>query len=775
MALFTQSEQLLDDLKGPDPETLEVPKSRIGTPEAVRRIHHKLTSDDEAGAYNRSLVQGQKDYQGPHDDTELENKGQSDRFNITTGESATVVNEAVAGLVDIFVTPKLLAQIPLKREVDQQYAETWSMIIADEYTDLIRNDGGTSLVNFQQLCDIYATHGISIPYFDDRENPYYSVAGLDHFKFPRKTPIVTNRVELCTAYGTYGAAELFGKLGTDPDWNDKAIRLAILQSTEKSGVTEWGDWEKVQQELKANEAYVDCIAPRIEVVHCWVKEFDGKISYYIAAKNQLSENHTNWTEEFIYKCEGRYEEMGQFLQIMAFSIGNGGLIYTVRGMGYIIYQLCNAIDLLTCKTFDNARVGGSLILQPATMDDIQDMQSIDAGWGVMLPPNMKIPEKPLGQNLNNSVIPALNEARSVMNRATGGLASGSMMMNDEKDRETKLEVSSKLDFINKLNSFAINLIYGPLDSITKEQVRRVFHVQQKEPVLKRRIKAMKERIKARGVPDEALKLIDIDRVKASRIIGTGSRASRLMIMDQMQSFYSTMDAVGRSNFEFDYLCELVGPEKAERYAGKPNETRETYDHSIATLENFQLVEGDYMEPKEGQNSLVHLSIHVPELELELKAVDEGSVDLMEWTIKHQTLYQHCIATLEITSVHETVEAELNDYRARVQRVGELVVNGMKQIAKEQRDQGEAAAGQDAAMAEGQNELQLEAQKTQQELQSNEAKHSQKLQHIFQEGLLKLNLQKQAGQQKMVLASQDALSKIAVKEAEGQQAMKRQRG
>lgn len=767
MALFSESEKQLDDLKGPDPETLEVPKSRIGTPEAVRKIYEKLKTDDEAGAYNRSLVQGQKDYQGPHDDAELENKGQSDRFNITTGECATVVNEAVAGLMDIFTTPRVLADIPLKPEVDQQYADTWSKVLADEYTGFIRNDGGASLVSFQLMCDIYATHGISIPYFDDRENPYYNVAGLDHFKFPRKTPIVTNKVELCAAYGTYGAAELYGKIGTDPDWNEKAIKLAILQSTEKSGVSEWGDWEKVQQELKANEAYVDCLCPRIEVVHLWVKEFNGKISYYIAAKTGLSEKHTNWTEEFIYKCEGRYDTMGEFLQIMSFSVGNGGLIYTVRGMGYIIYALCNAIDLLTCKTFDNARVGGSLILQPATTEDAQDMMLLDTGSALMLPPTMKVPERPMGQNLNNTVIPALNEARGVMNRATGGMASGAMMMNDEKDRETKLEVSSKLDFINKLNSFAINLFYGPLDSITKEQVRRVFLVHQKDELIAKRIKAMKARIKARGLPDNIYDLIDLERVKATRIIGTGSRASRILIYDQMQQMYSTWDAVGRANFEYDYLCELTGVEKAERYAGKPNEVRETYDHSIAMLENFQLVEGDYMEPKDGQNMLVHLSIHVPELGLELEQVDQGQIDLMEWTLKHQTLYQHCVATLEMTSVHETVEAELNDYRAQVQRIGELVVNGMKQLAKEQRDAGEAAAGPD-----GESDEAIAQRKAQAEMQIAEAKQAQKMQHIFQEGMLKLDMEKKAGQWKQVAAAQKAMADITIDDAKAQQKLRR---
>lgn len=769
MSLFTQSERELDSLQELDSETLEEPKSRISTPNAVRAIHERLTTLDEISSENRALVQQQKDGVGPHDDKELENKGQSDRFNVTTGENATVVNEAVAGLVDIFTTPKLLAALPLKREVDQQYAETWSKVMAEEYTDLIRNDGGQSLATFNLMCDIFATHGIAIPYFDDRENPYYNVAGLDRFKFPRKTPIVTGKVELCSAGGSYGAADLFNKIGTDDSWNEKAIRLAILQSAAKSGVQDWSNWELLNRDLKANELYVDNICPPIEVVHLWVKEYSGKISYYIAAKTALTEDRSNWKEGFIYKCEGRYDEMGQFLQIMTFSVGNGGLIYTVRGLGYIIYQLCNAIDVLTCKTFDNARVGGSLILQPATMEDAQDRVSIDSGWAIMLPPNMKVPEKPMGQNLNNNVIPALNEARSVMNRATGGMSGGGMMLNDKDSRETTTEVSAKLDFMSKMNSFAVNLFYGPLDHITKEQSRRVFTVRQKDKVLAKRIEKMKANIVARGVPEGTWDLIDFERVKATRIIGTGSRASRMMIYDQMQQMYSTFDAVGRANFEYDYMCEIVGPEKAERYAGKPNEVRETYDASIAMLENFQLLEGDYMEPKDGQDMMVHLSIHIPELTQELDAANEEQVDIMKWTMEHHMLYTHCVATIEMTSVHKTVQPELNKYRQQVQQVGELVVNGLKMINKQTREEGQAAMGPD-----GESDEAMAQRKAANEMKIAEAKQAQKLQHIIQEGVLKMQLNKAAGEQKQVLAAQEAMAKIAAKDADLQTSQQRKR-
>ena len=302
-------------------------------------------------------------------------------------------------------------------------------------------------------------------------------------------------------------------------------------------------------------------------MHTWVKEFDQKISYYISAKIPLSDDK-GYKEEFLFKSLNEFDSIDHWLQIFAFSVGNGGRLYTVRGLGYLIYQLCNAMDIMHCKLLDNARIGSSLIVEASSVDNLQDMQLTDFGGGVALSPGMQLAQRQYSQNLNNSLVPAINESRSILNRATGGLASSNQMLNNSSDRQTKLEVSSKLDFINKLNSFAINLFYGPYDKIMREKVRRAFTVRQPDKDTADRVKEMKKRCVDRGVPNEVFALIDFKAVKASRIIGTGSRASRIMLMDQMKEMYSTWDAVGRANFEYDYLVELVGAEKAEHYAGK---------------------------------------------------------------------------------------------------------------------------------------------------------------------------------------------------------------
>lgn len=771
MSLFTNSEQALDDLKGVRLEedgTMEVPDERLTTPEAQRGIYETLEQSDAESSKNRALVQGLMDFVPPHDEEEMDNKGQSDRFNITTGEGPAIKNEAVAAYVDIYTNPKSLAEIPLTVDVDQNYSETWSLIMGEEFTTMDRSDDA-SMPTHLQLADLYVTHGIGIGYFDDKETMQYSVAGLDHFKFPRSTGIISSKVELCCALGTYTVPQLYRKMGAS-GWNDRQI-MQVLASHAGERNEDWENYELLQRDIKANELYVESICEPIEVIHTWVQELSSKkISYYICSRHGYTNSgYGDYSkEEFLFRERDYYDSADQAFQIFPFSVGNGGKLYTVRGLGYLIFQLCNAMDVMHCKLMDNARVGSSLIVQPATIEDAQDAQLIDAGPFLMLPPTMRIPERQTQIDLNRSIIPAINESRNILNRATGGLASGSMMLQDDKDRQTKLEISSKLDYINKLNSFAISLFYGPYDKLMREKVRRAFTVPQKDKEAAKRVREMKERCMARGVPEEVFKKIDVKRVKASRIIGTGSRASRIMLLDQVTQMFSEMDAIGRKNFSYDYLVELIGVDKANRYLGEPNTKRFPVDYKLAKLENLEMLEGDYIDPVDGEDHMVHLGVHVDELEVGLKEVDEGSIPLDKWTIEHQQLYRHCTATLEMTTVHETIQPELNAYRQRVQQIGELVVNGMKQLAKMARD-GEMAGQQNE---QGSTEMQLKEQKAQQEMAHREQAHQQKMQITAQEAavnikaeLARLEAGSRASDAKITMEAQKAIAKIAATEAE----------
>jgi aspartate oxidase len=134
-------------------------------------------------------------------------------------------------------------------------------------------------------------------------------------------------------------------------------------------------------------------------------------------------------------------------------------------------------------------------------------------------------------------------------------------------------------------------------------------------------------------------------------------------------------------------------------------------------------------------------------------------------MEHQMLYNHVIATLEITVVHETVQPELNMYHQKAQQIGEIVVNGLKMINKMAQNGELPGQGQGK---EGEQELtedQKLAKKTEQEMKMSDMKHQQKMTHEMQLGLLRLQNIKQAGEAKMVAEAQKAMSGLVSKDAE----------
>lgn len=763
---FNESTKELDaiaeNLRTIDANTNKAPKERMITPAGLRSIHQKNVTDDEVGSYNRSLVQQDMDFTPPFDEKELKDKGQGERFNFNTGEAAAIKNEAVSGYVDIYSTPTTIAKIPLEN-VPEPLNNLYQTILEEEFTTMDRSHSA-SFPTFLQLCDIYVTHGVSIAYFEDKQTMHYKVGGLDRFKFPRKTTIITSDMPMATCSATMSIIELWNKVnGETPlkGWDKEAVIKTITQSAGMHD-TRWNEWEKLQEDLKCNDVYLESCVDMIELVYGWVVEFDKSVSFYITTKNGSTLNTAGGSENFLFREVSYYKSINEAFQIFAFTIGNNARIHSVRGLGYLIYQICNAMNVLTCKVMDNARVEGSMVVQATTQEDLEDLEIIDFAGGIALPPNINLPAKPQANNLNNSMLPAIELGRGLLDRATGGLSAGNMILSNQQDRRTKLEVSAQLDWINKLNSFAINLFYGPLDNLIREKVKRAFTIRQPDEESRTLVQEMKQRCLNRGVPEEIFSMIDFKKVQAQRIIGTGSRVSRVMIYDQLQQMYASMDEIGRKNFTFDVASELIGAEKTIRYFGKPEEQRIPMDAKIADLENTLLLQGQDVQPIDGEMHMVHIPRHLAVLEEGLQGVENGEVDLMEYAVSRSPVHEHLIQTLEMTTVQPEIQEEYNSFVQRAQQIGEIIVNGIRAYNKEQQKAEEEAA---AAAAEGQTQDgqvpqgnaavdQLKAQEARMKLQMQAELHQEKVRQM-----------REMGQQKIVLETQKAMSQIAVKDAE----------
>jgi len=768
---------------GADDQPLE---ERIGNPAALRTIHEAFKHNDEKAAGNRAAVQELIDFVPPYDPEELASRGQADRFNVNFGMVSAMVYEAVGSYLDIFTTPTSLLELVLDYEVVDEEKDQWAAIMSEEFTAMLHAwDAVTPQILL--LNNILVTHGIGIPWFEDSNNLAFEIGSMEDFNFDDDAEAVSSRIECTTVERSMSVAKLWSKIegksvdeeGFTPDgWNFEMVKDLIRRAQPGNNQEDVSDFEKVQRRLKANRITGGKNLPSIELIWGFVRELDGTYSVYAAANNYKqktpSELHGGVAEQnepWVFRQRHRYKDANQAFQIFAFNVGNKLNIHTVRGLAYFRYEAGQADNLTKCKILDAARMRASEIYQPSGgVDSRKDLQILDIGHAMIIPQSLRGVQQPGGLPLDKTAGVAQEVTREVMDRHSGGLAS-QQLFNNPGARRNELQVAAELDQLSKLLSFAINLYYPPFEKFLCELARRAFTQTQTDLETIELVKDMKRRIIERGVPKEMFSKIDLKRSKVTRIMGAGSRGTRMLIFSQMSQMFAEMDPQGQERFSFDWATEMVGHDRAVRYFGRPSERRGHIDISIARLENARLKEGDFLDPTDGENRMVHLTIHVEEgLEVDLYAVEEGTLPFEEYVLGNVSLFQHTVETLDKTTVHNSLLPQLNAIRQRVQQIGEVIQNGVKEINARRRREGEAPLGEEGQ--EGQEAT--TEQKAESEANAERLKASVKIEIMIAEAQAKLEQMARQTEAKITSMQQEAMARIAIMDREAAAQVERAR-
>src|SRR5690606_26668458 len=85
-----------------------------------------------------------------------------------------------------------------------------------------------------------------------------------------------------------------------------------------------------------------------------------------------------------------------------YGVGNGDL-YSIRGLGYKILPMEQAINQLTCRTVDAAMLAMSDVLQPLDANSVEDIQTITYGSMTILPPGIQYVDRPLPDLSKNGI------------------------------------------------------------------------------------------------------------------------------------------------------------------------------------------------------------------------------------------------------------------------------------------------------------------------------------------------------------------------------------
>jgi len=660
----------------------KAPKSRLKDASVGRSIFVGMRDDDLVNSANRAEHQSQLDGAPPYIEAELREANMTGMTNLNFGGSEEQMEKAAAPYYRLVMSPENLVDVKTLYGAQDERADI-NAILSEEISKTIRS---SEMFTFQTLLAIqkFIKDGVGVMFFPDEVDWRYRGAGLGQFYFDRQTVASESEQEIVCATEEYRITRLYKAIENhdeESEWDKDAVIAAILKAANSDA--DFDNWEKLQDELKNNDIYASRMCPPVTIVHIWVREFDGKWSHYMITEVDTGNNG------FLYESRGKYEELCEALVLYPYGLGTNAKIHGIRGLMYKIYPHEQQRNRSLGRLIDQGILASSLMLQAEDESALQTTGLQYLGNTAVLGPDWKVATVTM-PDLQRSVMPSIEIMDRLRNDRTAGYNSDAALDGDQ--RKTKFEVAAGLEKSAGLSDSALDFFYSPFGRTMTQSVRRISNPDYlaQDPG-GREVEYLKARLEERGVPVEALYMIDHRATSVVRAIGAGSAAAKTLSLSRINELRSRMDDVGQANLDRDLSVDAVGAAGTDRYFPRDRKVRTTLHTNVAIGENNDLLEGHEIPVLPSDRHLAHAREHIKPLMAGFEEADQNPDILGQMAVQLRLLFIHCAEHVDVLSGDPSVEAEAAMLREQMQHIGEVISNGMKQAEKQ---------AQEAAQEEG---------------------------------------------------------------------------
>jgi len=581
------------------------PESRLSTVAAGNEIVSKLLTDDIVASKNRADVQRMLDGEAPFDENVLEETGQSHRCNLNFGEGEAMLAAAVSSFYDLPDSVDKMAEFFTKGG-DPASQDDAQQIMGEEFHHSVKSwdefEG-----NFQQLVLQFVAHGIAVPYFLNRTNPWWQVVGLENFKAPRGVRTCAPKIPVAVVLRDADTTELYKYIMDEEaaklrGWNVEETRAALVKAHDSTSPVSQANWEELARKIKGNDINFGVVSGRVRLAHIWVLEYDGSVSNFITLRD-------GGNKDFLFKEIGAFKSVDECYTLFTYGVGTNGMLHAIRGLAHKIFPFVQVSNQTLCQMVDGARLSSSLVLQPEDETAMEDMAITNYGGVFLISPGVKVVEKSI-PNLATNALPVARELSTRMQMNTGSYQA--RRATSDSLEKTKFEIQAEIQADNTLTTSAVNLFYHPWGKLLSEMAFRFCDrnlVEGDDGA--EEVFAWRERCKARGVTDD--QIFGVYRVSPVRAIGYGSANMRLLALDDFMSLYGSLDDVGKNNLLRDRFAAHMGYSQVDRYVPKLQTVggRPTMEAKIAELETAVLLDSGEAHVTPGDNNLIHARVHIP--------------------------------------------------------------------------------------------------------------------------------------------------------------------
>ncbi len=622
----------------------------------------------------RTVAQQMRDGAAPFSIEKERLLGIGGRANVNWGLAETICEQAEMPYSDLLEGIDDLCTVPTNYGMPDSRNE-WESVMADELTLMLRS--WPLFYNlWKENVRLFVNEGVSFAFFDDDVDWRWSVRGLQHFKFPRRTTADINSMDMVTAKIDMLPYRLYEHT-KNPDiaekegWNVPEIENALKQAATQYAPPAYDpeEWEKAYKNYDFMWTATNIVVPTI---HGWTREVDGTVTHQICRADGQG--------KFLYEKKKKYRNMGSMLVAYLYGVGTNGDLHSIRGVLQKNFNKWSAVNKLFCRSLDLMMHSSTPHIACPNADAGTELPFTYQGYYCMVQDGYTFLETKV-PDFASALLPGLN---FVMQLAQGSSAQyvGGGFSPPGSDRKSGEQISLEAEMAGKLSTNGMILFAVSWRQHVQELVRRICRegYSSLEPG-GAEVSEFRARCMNRGVPEEAINQVDFKRVEVNMGIGKGSAMERKRVLAEADRMFYRLDPAGQNRLTNWEFSSLLGARAANQLVPITPDLRPPLDLEFANLENNQLVQGMTVQVLPNQNHEVHLESHLGEMANISDQADQMMITEEQAVQSLEALFAHSSKHLALLDPANPAKPEL---KQNLEQFNQAIINGTRHIAAKQK-------------------------------------------------------------------------------------------
>lgn len=590
---------------------LEAPKNIIQTTAGARAIYYQYRQEHLPRIQLYSEIEGLIAGNPPYNPLDLDQHKLSHLANFNNLDARALYEKAALAYWNLLNEAQYLAKFELS--IPTPDATVYAEIMARHFNDVVRDWPSFNVV-FNTLAGQLVRFGISPVLWPDERDWRWRTIELSRFfvedqaqsDIEQVTRIFVESIftvqYLYEVYNTFEHLLNKGQLEEGRwdysvcPWNLLELSKLLLYKANTTAKTDSNDlvvdMMDLQRRVQNRDLSLNAIfSDDLRIVTMLSKEYDGKISHYMFDRIYDAGN-------FLYFVDRQYKCMQEGLVIFTASPGEF-TIHSNRGLGHKIFAGCQAMMQLDCSIVDMSRMSATPLLKAPTTGT-KDFEPIRFYPGVATNIGAaEFQENTMGENISQLI----GASRYIMQKIQFNTAnSGDDPANPDSDQGSLSAPQARMKAYKEFSVLknSIAHFYTLFDTVIKNMVIKMLNSKKGYPGYEF-ADTWKSRCVEEGVPKEIFSTKDEDyyglpthmKVKASRVVGDGSVAGKILGLETIAPFMGGFGAKAHNYFNRQIIEAALGPDQVQAYMSDAQDPDEVSGGaSLAGVENIVMKAGE---------------------------------------------------------------------------------------------------------------------------------------------------------------------------------------